>query len=619
MLAAPLRTPTQTAATAAPAATRAVTATEAPAAAAEHGGAVALSPIAAGGCPGWPPRPPRRPDSRFVIRCETSDACQRCAAGAPEPCEEHSTAASTRRLHHGKSALTMQLEVLKSQLVVEDSADEAAITSKVADLTIPGGSEDDECNIEVGSSSRARRRRKKAKAPFSGPANTTLSHDIGGNKGKKCSEALSGTSTGVLVLPKSASERCLAVECEQSFQHNQTLPEDSPSRLLVRSSSLPVNIEVQLAHSTWPKPPGLESPSPHSGIGSISHFNRSHTLPAPLRLRSAMRGGRKSAGLAMPTREEFRVRWAPDVTEPKQSTVSHTLGQGGRGKGRSSGATHTRRRAEGGKNRQTKGLKHDKKGHKHGEAAKKRDPNRDADERSWLSLISSRALSILTKDVNGKEPAGQAMSSPPSSSPSPSLTSDDSCSPSPVNMSGVSSMLPGEWMLPDELAEQEDEGAEIVQDIGSWSHVTRRGRRARLDASVQVDKNSAVKVCGLAEVKDCDSGQAHSASCIAPGMSSISAGKSLQSALASGAAKHCAQSPALAEQGRWQQVAEDDVYLLLQAKELLHSTSRTALVIQAPQSVEFFVGGVPEAQNQDMYKVAVDTKILADCTAQVIG
>eukprot|EP00850_Spirogloea_muscicola_P007632 SM000039S14462 [mRNA] locus=s39:278823:282099:+ [translate_table: standard] len=577
MLAAPLRTPTQTTATAAPATTRAVTATEAPSAAAEHGSAVALPPIAAGGCPGGPPRPPRRPDSRFVIRCETSDACQRCAAGAPEPCEEHSSAAGTRRFHHGKSALTMQMEVLKSHQAAKDFADEAAITSKVADLTIPGSTDDDECNTEVTSSSRARRRRKKAKAPFSGQANKILSHDIEGNKGNKCSEALSGTSTGVLVLPKSASEQGLAVACKQSSQHNQTLLEDSPSRLLVRSSSLPVNIEGRLAHSTWPKPPGLESPSPLSGIDSISNFTRSHTLPAPLRLRSAMRGGRESAGLAMPTREEFRVRWAPDVTEPKQSTVSHTLGQGGRAKGRSSGATHTRRRAEGGKNRQTKGLKHDKKGHKHGEAAKKRDPNRDPDERSWLSHIPSRALSILTRDVSGKELVGQAISSPPSSSPSPSMTSDESSSPSPVNMSGVSSMLPEEWMLHDELAEQEDEGAEIVQDMGSWSQVTRRGRRARLDASVQVDKQSAVKVCGLAEVKDCDSGQAHSASCIAPGMSSISTGSGLQSALASGAAKHCAQSGALAEQGRWQQVAEDDVFLLLQAKELLHSTSRTAL------------------------------------------
>eukprot|EP00850_Spirogloea_muscicola_P002177 SM000008S22266 [mRNA] locus=s8:730594:733846:- [translate_table: standard] len=601
MFTAPLRTLTQATATAAPATTRAVTATEAPAAAAEHGGAVALPPIAAGGCPGGPPRPPRRPESRFVIRCETSDACQRCAAGAPEPCEKHSTAASTRKLHHGKSALTMQMEVLKSHLAAKDFADEAAITSKVADLTIPGSTEDDECNTKVGSSSRARRRRKKAKAPFSGQANRTLSHDIGGDEGNKCPEALSGTSTAVLVLPKSASGQGLAVACEQSDQHNQTLPEDSPPRLLVRSSSLPVNIEGRLAKSTWPKPPGLESPSPLGGSGSISNFTRSHTLPAPLRLRSAMRGGRESAGLTMAAREEFRVRWAPDVTEPKQTTVSHTLGQGGRGKGRSSGATYTRRRAEGGKNRQTKGLKHDKKGHKNGEAAKK------------------RALSILTRDVNCKEPAGQAMSSPPSSSPSPSLTSDDNSSPSPVNMSGVSSMLPEEWMLHDELPEQEDEGAENVQDIGSWSQVTRRGRRAWLDASVQVDKQSAVKVCGLAEVKDCDSGQAHSASCTAPGMSSISASNSLQSSLASGAAKHCAQSSALAEQGRWQQVAEDDVFLLLQAKELLHSTSRTALVRKQSNCAALCQSpgrtcclhrhcGVPEAQNQDMYKVAVDKK-----------
>lgn len=54
-----------------------------------------------------------------------------------------------------------------------------------------------------------------------------------------------------------------------------------------------------------------------------SLHGRTFSLPSSLQLMSAMRGGQERSGLG--PRPKLSVKWAPDVQEPQQSSVSHTV------------------------------------------------------------------------------------------------------------------------------------------------------------------------------------------------------------------------------------------------------------------------------------------------------
>lgn len=54
-----------------------------------------------------------------------------------------------------------------------------------------------------------------------------------------------------------------------------------------------------------------------------SLYGRTFSLPSSVQLLSAMRGGQERSGLG--PRPKLSVKWAPDVQEPQQSSVSHTV------------------------------------------------------------------------------------------------------------------------------------------------------------------------------------------------------------------------------------------------------------------------------------------------------
>lgn len=67
---------------------------------------------------------------------------------------------------------------------------------------------------------------------------------------------------------------------------------------------------------------GLFSEEPHRNA-----YTRSISLPAPLKLVSAMKGSREKHGVSL---RKLSVSWAPDVYDPIPTSLSHTVNRGGK-------------------------------------------------------------------------------------------------------------------------------------------------------------------------------------------------------------------------------------------------------------------------------------------------
>lgn len=97
-------------------------------------------------------------------------------------------------------------------------------------------------------------------------------------------------------------------------------------KCLNKSSTFPTS-EVESFNFFYPEingeSPNTSAPAQISFADKLSIYKRSTSLPASSMLISAMKGGRAQKGTS--PRKDMRVKWAEDVYDPPETSMSHTV------------------------------------------------------------------------------------------------------------------------------------------------------------------------------------------------------------------------------------------------------------------------------------------------------